>query len=82
MTPVRSDWNYGNAHFLRGVAWELRARGADVRILEPADAWSARCLIADHGPDALTAYEQRSLAGSIRGAATVESPVADAKSLE
>jgi len=49
MTPLRivlfchslvSDWNHGNAHFLRGVAWELRARGYHVTIYEPEDSWS------------------------------------------
>jgi spore maturation protein CgeB len=44
-----SDWNHGKAHFLRGVVTELQARGHDVRVYEPADAWSARNLEADHG---------------------------------
>ena len=55
---LRSDWNHGNAHFLRGIAWDLRRRGHDVDIYEPHDAWSARCLEADHGPAALRAYER------------------------
>ena len=29
-----SDWNHGNAHFLRGVAAELQSRGHDVVIYE------------------------------------------------
>ncbi len=33
-----SDWNHGNAHFLRGVVGELLFRGHDVRVYEPADA--------------------------------------------
>ena len=33
---VLSDWNHGNAHFLRGVATELAARGHDVRTLRAA----------------------------------------------
>ena len=44
-----SDWNHGNAHFLRGVASELTARGADVRVYEPRDAWSVKNLLAEHG---------------------------------
>jgi spore maturation protein CgeB len=44
-----SDWNHGNAHFLRGVASELMARGHDVVVWEPADGWSRRNLIDDHG---------------------------------
>jgi spore maturation protein CgeB len=50
-----SDWNHGNAHFLRGVATELQARGHGVRIYEPADAWSVQNLVADHGIEALAA---------------------------
>jgi spore maturation protein CgeB len=42
-----SDWNHGNAHFLRGVATELVSRGHDVRIFEPRDAWSLQNLLAD-----------------------------------
>jgi len=44
-----SDWNHGNAHFLRGVVSELAARGHDVRAFEPRDAWSAVSLEEDHG---------------------------------
>ncbi|QKT04058.1 glycosyltransferase [Ectothiorhodospiraceae bacterium 2226] len=51
-----SDWNHGNAHFLRGVAGELLARGHDVRIYEPADAWSVRCLLKEH-PAALDDFQ-------------------------
>jgi len=35
-----SDWNHGNAHFLRGVCAELIARGHSVGVYEPRDAWS------------------------------------------
>src|SRR5438309_10632770 len=44
-----SDWNHGNAHFLRGVVGELTFRGHDVRVYEPADAWSAQNLRAEYG---------------------------------
>ena len=37
---LRSDWNNGNAHFLRGLLDNLRALGHDVTAFEPADAWS------------------------------------------
>jgi spore maturation protein CgeB len=50
-----SDWNHGNAHFLRGVASELQARGHDVRAFEPRDAWSVENLCLDHGEAALQA---------------------------
>lgn len=44
-----SDWNHGNAHFLRGVAAELVERRHDVVTYEPRDAWSAVNLAAEHG---------------------------------
>ncbi|HLV64837.1 MAG TPA: glycosyltransferase [Polyangiaceae bacterium] len=44
-----SDWNHGNAHFLRGVVTELVARGCSVRCFEPRDAWSITNLVRDHG---------------------------------
>jgi spore maturation protein CgeB len=48
-----SDWNHGNAHFLRGVVTELQARGHHVLVYEPRDAWSAANLLLDAGQDAL-----------------------------
>lgn len=53
---IASDWNNGNAHFLRGVASELIARGHSVRVHEPADGWSRRNLLAEHGPDPLRRF--------------------------
>jgi spore maturation protein CgeB len=53
-----SDWNHGNAHFLRGVASELVARRHAVRVFEPADAWSVRNLVAERGEEALRAFDQ------------------------
>jgi spore maturation protein CgeB len=53
-----SCWNHGNAHFLRGVLSELIARGHDVRVYAPENAWSLTNLIADHGPNAIDAYRQ------------------------
>jgi spore maturation protein CgeB len=44
-----SDWNHGNAHFLRGIASELVSRGHDLRLYEPRDAWSVQNLISEHG---------------------------------
>jgi spore maturation protein CgeB len=51
-----SDWNHGNAHFLRGVATELQARGHEVLIYEPANGWSRQNLLADHGLDAIRQF--------------------------
>ncbi len=42
-----SDWNHGNAHFLRGIARELVRGGHDVDVLEPADSWSRHNLLGD-----------------------------------
>jgi spore maturation protein CgeB len=44
-----SDWNHGNAHFLRGVVRDLLARGHEVRVYEPEDAWSRHRLVREHG---------------------------------
>ena len=53
-----SDWNHGNAHFLRGVASELMARGHEVLIFEPEDSWSRENLIRDRGEEAVQAFER------------------------
>jgi spore maturation protein CgeB len=37
---LRSDWNNGNAHFLRGLMRSMIGMGHDVRIFEPCTAWS------------------------------------------
>ena len=51
-----SDWNHGNAHFLRGIASELQARGHEVSIYEPENGWSRENLLRDYGQDALDSY--------------------------
>jgi spore maturation protein CgeB len=55
---LRSDWNHGNAHFLRGVLSECCDRGFDVLTLEPINSWSAQNLLKDHGPAALEAWRE------------------------
>lgn len=47
-----SDWNHGNAHFLRGVMRELTVRGHEASALEPAGAWSRSNLLHDQGEEA------------------------------
>src|SRR5579875_3490007 len=37
---LRSDWNNGNAHFLRGLMRALRQLGHDVTTYEPEAEWS------------------------------------------
>lgn len=54
-----SDWNHGNAHFLRGVVSELLARGHQVEVFEPEDGWSRQQLIAEHGRAAIVDFERR-----------------------
>jgi spore maturation protein CgeB len=44
-----SDWNHGNAHFLRGVVTELQERGHEVEVFEPAESWSRANLVREHG---------------------------------
>jgi spore maturation protein CgeB len=51
-----SDWNHGNAHFLRGVVRELVDRGHTVRVFEPDGAWSRANLRQDHGAAAEHAF--------------------------
>lgn len=51
-----SDWNHGNAHFLRGVVTELLARGHEVAVYEPADAWSLRNLLAEYGNEPIEKF--------------------------
>jgi spore maturation protein CgeB len=46
---IASDWNHGNAHFLRGLMSSLAALGYEVRSYEPRQPWSLQNLIADHG---------------------------------
>lgn len=80
-----SDWNHGNAHFLRGVVRELIASGHEVDVYEPRNAWSLQHLLEDAGPDAVadfrraypelrsTRYDPRrpGLAAKVRGADVV-----------
>ncbi|HEX2944209.1 MAG TPA: glycosyltransferase [Rhodopila sp.] len=54
---LRSCWNHGNAHFLRGVLRDLLARGHDVRSYEPAEGWSLANLRQEpQGPAALARF--------------------------
>jgi spore maturation protein CgeB len=53
-----SDWNHGNAHFLRGVMRDLVARGHEAIALEPQDGWSRRNLLAERGPLAIERFRR------------------------
>ena len=54
-----SDWNHGNAHFLRGLASELIKLGHEVRCYEERDGWSMRNL-AEEGTaeEALASFRE------------------------
>jgi spore maturation protein CgeB len=52
-----SDWNHGNAHFLRGIAAELLSRGHGVEIFEPAKSWSRENLLEERGLEAIRDFE-------------------------
>lgn len=45
-----SDWNHGNAHFLRGVVSQLQQRGHEVEVYEPYDAWSVQNMLQERNP--------------------------------
>ena len=72
-----SDWNHGNAHFLRGVVAELVARGCAVEVYEPEDAWSMQHLLAEpRGPATLQAVaaaraSSRSMLAELQAADTL-----------
>jgi spore maturation protein CgeB len=53
-----SDWNHGNAHFLRGVSGELIARGHRVSVYEPSDGWSLSNLLRECGDEAISRFER------------------------
>ena len=55
---IISDWNHGNAHFLRGIAGELLARGHDVAVFEPRDAWSMEHMLRDGGAESVDAFHR------------------------
>ena len=42
-----SDWNHGNAHFLRGIVKELQRRGHEVEVYEPVQGWSYTNLLKE-----------------------------------
>jgi spore maturation protein CgeB len=55
---IVSDWNHGNAHFLRGVVRELKRSGHHVDVWEPADGWSRKNLLEENGDSALGRFQQ------------------------
>ncbi|HEY0566295.1 MAG TPA: glycosyltransferase [Terriglobales bacterium] len=53
-----SDWNHGNAHFLRGLVKELVRRGHNVRCYEELGSWSLTNLVKNEGERAIEAIDQ------------------------
>lgn len=57
---LRSDWNNGNAHFLRGLLRELGAIGHDVVAFEPCTDWSIEHLREEtRGESSLQQFRER-----------------------
>src|SRR2546430_1545465 len=52
-----SDWNHGNAHFLRGLARELGRLGHKVRCYEALGSWSLTNLLRHEGERAIDAID-------------------------
>lgn len=53
-----SDWNHGNAHFLRGVMRDLIRRGHHATALEPEGAWSRENLVREQGAAAIDRFKR------------------------
>jgi spore maturation protein CgeB len=51
-----SDWNHGNAHFLRGIVSELNRRGHHVQVYEPVAGWSLINLYREQGAASVNAF--------------------------
>ena len=54
-----SDWNHGNAHFLRGVMRNLIQRGHEAVALEPRQSWSRDNLVQEQGDAAADQFQTR-----------------------
>lgn len=52
-----SDWNHGNAHFLRGLVRELVRMGHQVRCYEELGSWSLTNLMKHEGERAIEAVD-------------------------
>src|SRR5262249_34118709 len=52
-----SDWNHGNAHFLRGLSRELVRMGHQVRCYEELGGWSLSNMLKHEGERAIGAID-------------------------
>ena len=57
---LRSDWNNGNAHFLRGLVRALIAQGHQVTVFEQEENWSTQNLLSEGelGAQSLAHFDQ------------------------
>ncbi|WP_439881794.1 CgeB family protein [Pontibacter sp. MBLB2868] len=55
---ILSDWNHGNAHFLRGIVRELKKRGHQVKVYEPENGWSLQNLVEGYGKEKLEELQE------------------------
>lgn len=53
-----SDWNHGNAHFLRGLMRTLVRMGHEVRCYEELGAWSLKNLVHSEGENSIVAVDK------------------------
>jgi spore maturation protein CgeB len=53
-----SDWNHGNAHFLRGLVRELMKMGHNVRCYEELGSWSLTNLVQQERERSIEAIDQ------------------------
>lgn len=53
-----SDWNHGNAHFLRGLARSLVRMGHSVRCYEQLGSWSLSNLVKQEGEAAIGSIDE------------------------
>jgi spore maturation protein CgeB len=56
---VRSDWNHGHSHFLRGVVRALQLLGHTALVYEEARSWSVTNLVREHGLAPLLQFRRR-----------------------
>lgn len=56
---IVSDWNHGNAHFLRGLIRSLQKLGHQVLAMEEEGNWSITNLVRDHGVEPLLEFRRR-----------------------
>jgi spore maturation protein CgeB len=55
---VISDWNHGNAHFLRGIITALIKLGHQVKVYEPSNGWSLQNLVERYGQEPVEDYHR------------------------